>query len=461
MRADLDLPIAVDRSATASVSRQVAGQIRQAIADGLLRAGDSLPSTRVLARRLGLARSTVVASYLELEGEGWVRSSHGAGTFVAGELLAAPRTLGPRPVLDPRPVLELRPGDLDPRLVPMTEWRRAWRDVAPSGVPAPGAGTDDLRTELAGYLASSRGLRCDPAEVVVCAGLAEALLVLALGLGWAGRAIAVEDPGYPAVRQLLRMAGCTVVPFDVADPASVPARLADLSPAPAAAYLTPSHQYPLGHRMSVAERQAALDWAQASGAVLIEDDYDGEFRFDTPPVSSMAGMRADAQVAYVGTMSKVLDPGLRLAYLRVPPALLPRVLEARQSLGSTVSVQVQEAVSAFLRSGDLSRHIARMRRIYADRRRALLDVLATVPGITRVGGLEAGLHALVELDPAVNAAALVRAAASRGLLVADLDEFRDSPDPAHPAILVSYSTGEPAGLRRAGAILRECVPAAR
>jgi GntR family transcriptional regulator / MocR family aminotransferase len=275
------------------------------------------------------------------------------------------------------------------------------------------------------------------------------------------QAVAVEDPGYPQVRQLLRMLGCTVIPFDVADPASVPARLAGLSPSPAAVYLTPSHQYPLGHRMSVAERQAALDWAQESGAVLIEDDYDGEFRFDTPPVSSMAGMCPDGQVAYVGTMSKVLDPGLRLAYLRVPPPLLPRVLEAKEVLGSTVSVQAQQAVSALLRSGELARHIARMRRVYADRRRTLLDVLATVPGITRVGGLEAGLHALVELDPAVNAVALVRMAASRGLLVADLDEFRDSPDPAHPAILVSYSTGEPAGLRRAGGILRECIAAAR
>ena len=318
-------------------------QLRRAITDGLLRAGDPLPSTRVLAQRLGIARSTVVACYLELEGEGWVSSSHGAGTFVTDMLTARPFRQPARPGRRRWPdALELRPGDLDPCLVPMPEWRRAWRGVAPAGVPAPAAGTDELRADLAGYLASSRGLRCRPEEIVVCAGTAEALLVLALGLGWAGRTVAVEDPGYPPVRRLLAKLGTTVTPLDVTEPAAVPRRLTELNPKTAAVYLTPSHQYPLGHRMTVEDRHAVLTWSQASGAVLIEDDYDGEFRFDISPVSSMAGMRPDARVAYIGTMSKVLDPGLRLTYLRVPPALLPDVLDARESLTSTVSIQVQQ-----------------------------------------------------------------------------------------------------------------------
>jgi GntR family transcriptional regulator / MocR family aminotransferase len=464
VRTDLDIPLDINRSAAEPVGRQVAIQLRQAIADGLLRAGDPLPSTRVLAQRLGIARSTVVACYLELEGEGWVSSSHGAGTFVCDVPAASLSTHLPDPAGSdgvPSGVLELRPGDLDPCLVPVSEWRRAWRGVAPAGVPAPAAGTGELRADLAGYLASSRGLRCRPEEIIVCAGTAEALLILALGLGWAGRTVAVEDPGYPPVRRLLAKLGTTVAPLDVTDPAAVPGRLRELSPDTAAVYLTPSHQYPLGHRMSVEDRQAVLSWSQASGAVLIEDDYDGEFRFDTPPVSSMAGMCPDARVAYIGTMSKVLDPGLRLAYLRVPVALMPDVLDARESLASTVSVQVQQAVSQFIRSGELARHIARMRRVYADRRRVLLGVLAAVPGVTSIAGLEAGLHALVELDPALPASAIVRAAAARGLRIADLDEFRARPDPACPAILISYSSGEPAGLRRAGDILRECVAEVR
>lgn len=462
MRTDLDIPLDIDRTSAEPVGRQVASQLRQAIADGLLRAGDPLPSTRVLAQRLGIARSTVVACYLELEGEGLVSSSHGAGTFVTGVLTASLSASQPASLPAPagaagRDALELRPGDLDPCLVPMSEWRRAWRGVAPAGVPAPAAGTDELRADLAGYLASSRGLRCRPEEIVVCAGTAESLLVLALGLRWAGRTVAVEDPGYPPVRRLLAKLGTTVAPLDVTEPAAVPRRLAELDPQTAAVYLTPSHQYPLGHRMTVEDRHAVLAWAQASGAVLIEDDYDGEFRFDIPPVSSLAGMRPDARVAYLGTMSKVLDPGLRLAYLRVPPALIPEVLDARESLASTVSIQVQQAVSQFIRSGELARHIARMRRVYADRRRVLLGVLATVPGVTNIAGLEAGLHALVELDPALPASAIAAAAAARGLRIADLDEFRARPDPAHPAILISYSSGEPSGLRRAGDILRECV----
>jgi GntR family transcriptional regulator/MocR family aminotransferase len=230
-----------------------------------------------------------------------------------------------------------------------------------------------------------------------------------------------------------------------------------MSPVPTAAYLTPSHQYPLGHRMTTGERNAVLDWSDATGAVLIEDDYDSEFRFDVAPVPSMAGMRPESRVAYLGTMSKVLDPGLRVAYLRVPPALLPAVLDARQTLGPTVPVQVQHAVSRLIRSGELARHIARMRRVYAERRRVLLRAFADVPGIRQVRGLEAGLHVLAELDPRLVAADIVAAAAARGLSIADLDEFRSRPDPDRPGLLISYSSGEPAGLRRAAEILRHCI----
>jgi GntR family transcriptional regulator/MocR family aminotransferase len=210
--------------------------------------------------------------------------------------------------------------------------------------------------------------------------------------------------------------------------------------------------------MTAEDRHAVLSWSQASGAVLIEDDYDGEFRFDVPPVSSMAGMRPDARVAYIGTMSKVLDPGLRLAYLRVPPALMPDVLDARESLASTVSVQVQQAVSQFIRSGELARHIARMRRVYADRRRVLLGVLATVPGVTNIAGLEAGLHALVDRDPVLPASAIA-ATAARGLRIADLDEFRaprsgPSCDPdqlqLRRAIRPPAGRRHPPGMRRGG-----------
>jgi GntR family transcriptional regulator/MocR family aminotransferase len=471
VRSDLDIPIQIDRSSGESVARQVAGQLRRAIADGMLRAGHPLPSTRLLAQRLGVARSTVVACYLELEGEGWLRTSHGAGTFVAdglvGGIAAAdagqPAVGGPAvggPAAGRGPAadrLELRPGDLDPRLVATAQWRRSWHGTVPAGVPAPSAGTEEIRSGLAGYLASSRGLRCRPEEIIICAGTMEALLVLALGLGWAGRPVAVEDPGYPPVRRMLCALGVTVVPLDVSDPGTVPARLAGMAPVPSAAYLTPSHQYPLGHRLTTGERNAVLDWSDATGAVLIEDDYDSEFRFDVAPVPSMAGMRPQSRVAYVGTMSKVLDPGLRVAYLRVPPALLPAVLDAREILGSTVPTQVQQAVSRLIRSGELARHIARMRRVYAERRRVLLRVFADVPGIRQVRGLEAGLHVLVELDPRLVAAGIVAAAATHGLSIADLDEFRSRPDPERPGLLISYSSGEPAGLRRAAEILRHCI----
>jgi GntR family transcriptional regulator/MocR family aminotransferase len=455
---DLNPPITLDRRSALSLREQILTQLRAAIADGVLEIHDPLPSSRALAADLGVARGTVLACYLELEGDGWIYSTHGAGTFVA-DRSAAPAPPRPQPdaVAAPPPPMSLLPGELDPTVVPLPTWRAAWRSSAvPTATPAPPAGTDELRAALAGYLSSARGLSCRADEIVICAGTAEALVVMGLALGWHGREVGMEDPGYPAVRRVLARLGTRVVPLDVTGPDTLVHALTTRPDPLAAVYLTPSNQHPLGHRIDPDARHRLLAWARQTGTVLVEDDYDGEFRFGVAPLPSLAGLDPDGNAVYLGTMSKVLDPGLRLAYLRVPPWLRAAVLAARTDVGSTVGTPTQQAVAYLLRSGELSRHIARVRRLYADRRRALLRSLREIPAIEQVRGMDAGLHVVAELRAGVAAAVVVRQALAHGVAVGDLDDFRATPDPSAPALVLGYGGLSPTALRHAVAALAQC-----
>ena len=485
---EIDKLVTLDRDAASSLRDQIVDQLTAAMRDGVLVAGDPLPSSRSLAAALGVARTTVVACYLRLEGEGWLYSNHGSGTFVAdrpderdlsdgraqpagrGRLdgraaggpagvaavgpagpVRAPASGGP-----PAPAFDLVPGNLDPSVLATPRWRAAFRPAPATGTVPPASGLPALRAALAEYLRSARGLACRPEEIVLCAGTAEGLAVVGLALGWPGRAVAVEDPGYPAVSAVLRRIGARVVPIAVDGPVSVLAGLRSLPAPPAAVYLTPSHQYPLGHRLHEEERRGLLEWSADTGAVLLEDDYDGEFRFGVAPLPSLAGLDPSADTIYLGTLSKVLDPTLRIAYLRLPPRLLDAVLASRADLGSTTSGSAQEAVLRMLRGGELSRHIARARRLYADRRWAVLQALAAVPAVTRIRGMEAGLHLVAELAPGVRTSVLVVEAAERGVLVEDLDSSRAQPDPDRPALVIGYSALAPAQLRLAVDRLGSC-----
>jgi GntR family transcriptional regulator/MocR family aminotransferase len=454
MRREIELPLDIDRDGPVPIRQQIAVQLRSAISHGVLRAGQRVPSSRSLADSLGIARSTVLTSYLELEGEGWVSSRHGAGTFVTERPWPGTHADPPGvPRHRPEPALDMRPGDLDPAAMSMPSWRAAWRGIEPRAAPPPAAGDAELRDALAAHLGAARGLRCDASELVVCAGTNEAMVVLGLAFGWAGSTVAVEDPGYPAVRAAVEVVGSRCVPFDVAEPSAVLTRLRELAPTPAAVYLTPSHQYPLGHRIEPVLRRDLVTWARDSGTVLIEDDYDTEFRYGVSPLPSLAGLDPTANVIYLGTLSKTLDPGLRLTYLRVPPHLREPVLRVRGAVGATTPWPVQQAVTELLRTGALARHIARMRRIYTDRRNALLSALEPIPAIVGMSGIEAGLHIVAYLAPGIDAARVVAEARRRGVLIADLDEFRMRPGPADPAVVFGYSKLGPAPLRRAVAVV--------
>jgi GntR family transcriptional regulator/MocR family aminotransferase len=396
--------------------------LRDALRSGRLAPGTRLPSSRALARDLGLARNTVAAAYAQLVAEGWLEGRQGAGTRVALHPVGAPPAPStPPPARVPR--FDLRPGVPDLAAFPREAWlaaaRRALReaplDALGYGDPR---GRVELRRALAEYLARARGVAASPERIVVCTGLVQGLSLLraALETAWAA-----EEYGHAAHRRGL---GATSLPVD-RDGAVVSA----LGPV-GAVLLTPAHQFPLGATLSPARRREIVTWARSSGGVVVEDDYDGEFRYDRRPVGALQAL-APEHVVYAGTASKSLAPGVRLGWLVVPGELLDRVLQARAH-GDWPSALDQLTLAELISSGGYDRHVRRMRIAYRRRRDRLLG---TVP---RVTGIDAGLHAVVELDE--DERSVVERARRLDLVVEGLDTYRFGPAERGPALVVGYGT---------------------
>lgn len=455
MHVEVDLPLAIDRSNGVDLRQQVAAALRHAVLDRRLVPGQRLPSSRALAAQLRLARSTVTAALAELEGEGWVEARQGAGTWVSSELAGLVEAQQPPSGHPGRrsaatPVIDLVPGHPDTSSLPDAAWRRAWREAvsAPSAYDPPPAGLPALRTALADHVRRTRGVLCGADDVVVTAGTADALRLLADAVGIAGRVAAVEDPGYPAARRILQRSGATLTGVPVDHDGLVVEAL----PATAALlHVTPSHQYPLGGSLSVERRNALLRWATSTRALVVEDDYDGEFRFGAGPLPALAALDVSGSVAYVGTLSKVAAPALRLGYVVASPAVVAACLAVRADTGTPVAGVLQDAVAGYVLHGGLRRHVARQRRRYAERRTRLLRRLTDVPGVLEVRGLDAGLHAVVPLS--VPAGPVVAALLERGVLVADLDDYRMAPGP--PGVVLGYGHVPPASLDQGLDALRQ------
>ena len=366
------LPVRLDRSAAAPLPAQLAAEVRRLVAAGTLRQGVRLPASRALALELGVSRSVVTQAYEQLVAEGWLDAHHGSGTFVAGTTTSPPaadlrrRTAPTR--TDPRLVrLDTGTPWIDPRH--RSGWNRAWRDVAaatpPSGYDDP-CGTPELRAAIAERLGRLRGVECGADDVVVTQGTTDGLRALleVLPVG----PVAVEDPGYRAAVATVRAAGRAVV--------DVPARGTPTVPADAVAtYVTPAHQHPLGHVMPAADRVALLAAARERDAVVVEDDYDSEFRYDVAPVPALASLDR-TRVAYLGTASKSVAPSLRLGWLVPPPQLLDAIRESRAARHEGVSWPVQRAYLSMLSDGYVDRVVRSARRVYADRAPRVAAVLA-------------------------------------------------------------------------------------
>jgi GntR family transcriptional regulator/MocR family aminotransferase len=393
---------------------QLAAAVRALVGAGTLARGTRLPSSRALATELGVSRSVVTQAYEQLVAEGWLGAAHGSGTFVAGAV-DAPGPDAPAPSSRPRPVTPLLRLDtgtpwIDPRH--RAGWSRAWRDVAaavpPSGYDDP-CGTPELRAALAERLGRLRGVTCTADDVVVTAGTTDGLRVLLEVLP--GGPVGVEDPGYRAAVATVRAGGRDVV--DV--PARRPSEHVD---GLVATYVTPAHQHPLGHVMPADERVALLAAARASGAVVVEDDYDSEFRYDVAPVPALAAL--DRQhVAYLGTASKSVSPSLRLGWLVPPPHLRDAIRATRAARHDSVPWPVQRAYLSMLRDGYVDRVVRSARRVYADR---APRVAAAMAPHAQPAGPSAGMYStwLLSQDRAETAA---RSAARVGFDVPLLSDY--------------------------------------
>ncbi|MEV4539884.1 PLP-dependent aminotransferase family protein [Asanoa sp. NPDC049518] len=427
----------------------LAEALRGAVRTGRLAPGTRLPSSRSLAADLGIARNTVANAYAELIAEGWLTAQQGSGTRVARR--TRPRRAGPaaldKTVRRRRPTYSLLTGSPNLAQFPRRQWlaaaRRALTDAPHEAFALGDAhGRVELRIALADYLARARGVYTDPGRIVICAGFHYALGLIAQVLKERRvRGVAVESYGLDIYREQLSNAGLRTPPLYVDEHG---AQVDDLSRlGVGAVLLTPAHQFPTGVALPPDRRAAVLDWARASGGLVLEDDYDGEFRYDRQPVGALQSLDPE-RIVYFGTVSKSLAPGLRLAWMVLPEHLVPDVVAAKGYLEWLSSGLEQLTLAEFISSGAYDRHVRAMRIRYRRRRDQLAAALAQHgPGI-RVTGLSAGLQAVVDLPPGTERS-VVEAAAARGLEISGIAEFRfEGAEPGvqlprKDALVINYS----------------------
>ena len=448
------MEIHIDLSGSRGHRAEIYRQIRAAILDGRIRAGEALPPTRELAQRLSVSRTTVSAAYDRLTAEGFLAGRVGAGTFVTARPGTAPpdppgAADGVRPLPEwdavPRPPasfasppeFDFRPGVPDLTRFPFDTWRRLVTQRLRAGQAdlltyGDARGYPALREELVRHLGVSRDVRAVPAQVVVTAGAQQTTDLLARVLLRHGDLAAVEDPGYPPPRLVLGAHGVRVAPVPVDDEGIV---VTAIPPGTRLVYVTPSHQYPLGLAMSMERRLELLAWAERAGAVIVEDDYDTEFRYTGRPLEPLHSLDSRGRVVYVGSFSKVLSPGLRLGFLIAPPTLAPALAKAKYLTDWHAPNLEQAALAAFMAEGGFARHIRRMRKVYRERHELLstllardfADVLTPLPST-------AGLHlsALAEHD----LRPVVRRARHAGVRLYSLGDF--SVDSGRHGLIFGY-----------------------
>ncbi|WP_443077950.1 MocR-like pyridoxine biosynthesis transcription factor PdxR [Streptomyces sp. NBC_01450] len=405
------------------VRRALAAAMRDAVRSGRLAPGTRLPSSRRLAADLGLARNTVADAYGDLVAEGWLTARRGSGTLVADRTITRPVSVRSSAQPPGEPCYDLIPGNPDLTAFPRAAWLRATRRAlaaAPDDAFGYGdpRGRPELRAALADHLARARGVYTSPEHILICAGISHGLQILSKVLAGRGaRNVAVESYGPDRHRGLLAAAGLETLslPLDTHGTYPVPPDGTDT------VLLTPAHQFPVGTTLQRDRRTAVVDWARRTGGLVVEDDYDGEFRFDHQSVGALQGLAPDC-VVYLGTASQTLAPGLRLAWMALPPTLAEEAVAAK---GQTDSSEVlsQLAMAEFITSGAYSRHVRAARRRYRDRRDSLVTALAQHAPKVRVTGTAAGLHTVLSLPPGTEQRVL-QSATRQGLKVAGLSRYR-------------------------------------
>lgn len=443
--------IAVDRRARAPLHRQIYSAYRDAIVRGTLRPGQRVPSTRGLASDLGVSRIPVLGAYAQLIAEGYFQSRTGAGTTVSLSLpdqreLIEPRRAhftATRASRQPRKVAEH--ASL-PDSIANPPWRRGWGAFGVGQVAADHfpfrewnrmvarhsrtgglksldyghpMGLKSLREAVAAYLRTARGVRCEAEQIMIVSGSQQALDIAARVLIEPGNRVWIEEPGYRYAKYVFALNRCRAIPVPVDEEGlNVAVGIRRCGEA-RAALVTPSHQYPLGVTMSASRRLQLLDWAASSGAWILEDDYDSDYRYEAMPISSLQGLDSNSRVIYIGTFSKVLFPSLRLGYLVIPSDLVERFLMVRLAMDIGPAVFAQAVLADFIDEGHFSRHVRRMRVLYRERRNALVESIEKELGAAaKVSGEQAGMHLCVMMDGIVDREVVGRAGRDGLLLVA-------------------------------------------
>ncbi|MFI7317976.1 PLP-dependent aminotransferase family protein [Streptomyces venezuelae] len=426
------------------VRKGLTDALREAVRGGRLAPGTRLPSSRSLAVDLGIARNTVADAYADLVAEGWLTARQGSGTRVAERVVTPPARPAPPRRKGGAPTYNLTPGSPDLASFPRAEWLKAARRAlaaAPHSALgfADPRGRVELRTALAGYLARARGVHADPDRIVVTAGFVHALAVLGRVLRARGeRDVTVESYGLDLHWNLLHHAGLRTVPLAYDALGTDVSRLG--SGSAKAVLLTPAHQFPTGVPLHPDRRAAAVDWARREGGVIIEDDYDGEFRYDRQPVGALQGLDPE-HVVYLGTASKSLAPGLRLGWMVLPSGLYDEVLAEKEAAGAACGALDQLTLAEFLTSGAYDRHVRAARLRYRRRRDHLVEAVAERAPEVRATGIAAGLHAVLQLPPGTEQS-IVQAANWERLAVHGLSNFRHplATTPREDALVVGYGT---------------------
>jgi GntR family transcriptional regulator/MocR family aminotransferase len=464
-------PIALDPNGDLPIYRQLYEWFRGAIVSGQLRPGQRVPSTRNLAAELNVSRIPVSSAYEQLRAEGYLETFVGAGTCVVRSIPAdaltpvfgkirgasrrvsrsnAPRLVSRRVELMRvpaqtwsnklvafrvnLPALEHFPTEIWSKLVNRYS-RRATRQSMAYG---DAMGYLPLREAIAEYLGAVRAVRCKPSQILVTTGSQQALQLSAQVLFDASGRVWIEEPGYPGARQALIMAGAQLVPVPVDNEGLNVAEGIRAAGSAQAVYITPSHQYPLGVTMTATRRMMLLNWAARSGAWIIEDDYDSEYRFGGRPVPSLQGLDTNERVIYVGTFSKVMFPALRLGYMVVPEDLVDAFYSARDAIDQFSATLYQAAMTDFIREGHFARHIRKMRVLYMDRRTALVDAIRNqMRDKLEVIGAEAGMHLVALLPRGVSDVAVSRKAAEIGISAMPLSSCYLK-SPARGGLIVGY-----------------------
>jgi GntR family transcriptional regulator / MocR family aminotransferase len=435
----MDIHLVLDRAAP--LRAQLERELREAIRSGRLRAGGKLPPSRLLADELDVSRGVVVEAYSQLVAEGYLVARPGDGTRIADGLAQQPPAARASPGVARGIRYDLRSGIPDLSFFPRREWQAATATALrelPDAAFTYGSrrGLRQLRIALSDYLGRVRAVVADPERMFIAAGAVHGMSILWHTIRQRGATrVAVEDPTWPAIRETIAQAGLEPVPVAVDEHGLGVAELEGIDVD--AVVLSPAHQYPTGNVLVPARRVELIAWARRRGSLIVEDDYDAEYRYDREPIASLQGLAPDC-VVYVGTSSKTLAPALRLGWILVPSHLVGEMAVQHGVTRAMPSVLVQSAYANLLERGDIDRHLRRTRRRYHARRNALGEALAKELPEATVGGASAGLHLIAWLPDGTDETAITDAAAGRGVAIHSLHQDCSVTAPFAPALLLGY-----------------------